>query len=113
MDRATLIRHLIEAESLVSLAHVIVAQQRQLIIDMERDGLDTNMALGLLAEFEECLLHEITDRDRLKTELAAPQLAASSSTPVLIRTVPGAGRESSTFKRNCSIYGYGRPSLTQ
>ena len=63
MDRATLIKHLIEAESLVSLAHVIVAQQRQLIIDIERDGLDTNMALGLLAEFEECLLHEITDRD--------------------------------------------------
>jgi hypothetical protein len=53
------------------LAHVIVAQQRQLIIDMERDDLDTNMALGLLAEFEECLLHEITDRDRLKAELAA------------------------------------------
>ena len=71
MDRATLIRHLIEAESLVSLAHVIVAQQRQLITDMERDGLDTNMVLGLLAEFEECLLHEITDRDRLKAELAA------------------------------------------
>ena len=71
MDRATLIKHLIEAESLVSLAHVIVAQQRQLITDMERDGLDTNMALGLLAEFEECLHHEITDRDRLKGELAA------------------------------------------
>jgi hypothetical protein len=29
------------------------------------------MALGLLAEFEECLFHEITNRDRLKAELAA------------------------------------------
>ena len=71
MDRATLIQHLIEAESLVSLADVVVAQQRQLISDMERDGLDTKLALRLLAEFEEYLLHEIADRDRLKAELAA------------------------------------------
>jgi hypothetical protein len=71
MDRATLIKHLIEAESLVSLADVIVAQQRQVIADMERDGLDTKMALRLLAEFEEYPLHRIVDRDRLKAELAA------------------------------------------
>jgi hypothetical protein len=71
MDRATLIQHLIEAESLVSLADVIVAQQRQLITDMERDGLDTKLALSLLAEFEEYLSQEIADRDRLKAELAA------------------------------------------
>jgi hypothetical protein len=71
MDRATLIKHLIEAESLVSLADVIVAQQRQLIADIERDGLDTKLALRLLAEFEEYLLQEIADRDRLKAELAA------------------------------------------
>ena len=71
MDRAALIRHLIEAESLVSLAHVIVAQQRQVIADMERDGLDTKTALRLLAEFEEYLLHEIAARDRMKAELAA------------------------------------------
>ena len=71
MDRATLIKHLIEAENLVSLSDVIVAQQRQIIADMERDGLDTKMAFRLLAEFEEYLLQEIADRDRLKAELAA------------------------------------------
>jgi hypothetical protein len=71
MDGATLIRHLAEVESLVTLAEVIVAQQHQLIADMERDGTDTRMARQLLIEFEETLSLHIAQRDRLKAQLAA------------------------------------------
>ena len=71
MDRATLIKRLAEVESLVMLAEVIVAQQHQLIADIERDGMDTRMARQLLVEFEEMLSLHIAGRDQLKAELAA------------------------------------------
>jgi len=71
MDRATLIKRLAEVESLVMLGEVIVAQQHQLIADMERDGMDTRMARQLLVEFEETLSLHIAGRDQLKAELAA------------------------------------------
>lgn len=70
-DRAIIEQHLAMAEGHVAKAGELVERQRSLVADLERDGHDTTEARRLLAEFQEIEAMHISDRDRLRRELAS------------------------------------------
>ena len=67
MDRATIELHLASAEEHVALG---ADRQREIIVNLERDGHGAVEAQRLLVYFEEQLAMHVADRDRLRKELA-------------------------------------------
>jgi hypothetical protein len=72
MDRATLQRYLTQADGHVTRAAVIVARQREIIVELKRMGLvaDALQASVLLVTFEAMLAAHSRDRDRLVIAIA-------------------------------------------
>jgi len=69
MDRSALEDHLAAAERHLDEAEWQVTNQRELVAELERDGLDTVEPARLLAELEEVLALHLADRDRLREVL--------------------------------------------
>ncbi|MFZ5672597.1 MAG: hypothetical protein ACOZAM_06495 [Pseudomonadota bacterium] len=65
-----LIDHLAQAERHVAEGRKHIARQVDIIINLENLGHDTATARSLLANFEAIQQMHISDRDRLKRELA-------------------------------------------
>ncbi len=72
MDRAILEQRLAMAERHVARGEQIVAEQRERVAAMERDGHDSPQSRKLLAQFEAIQAMHIADRDRLRTEFESP-----------------------------------------
>ena len=72
MDRDTLKRHLTKVEEQVAIGAQNVAQQRELVAELERDGYDATQAKKMLEQFLEQQALHIADRDRLIKELGEP-----------------------------------------
>ncbi len=70
-DRVQLREHLALAERHVAEGERVVARQREIVAELERDGHDAAAAQArqLLAQFEELLALHVADRDRLRKEL--------------------------------------------
>lgn len=64
-------RHLALAEQHVTEGERIVARQRELLAELQRDGHNTISARELLALFESVQATHTADRDRLRAELAS------------------------------------------
>jgi hypothetical protein len=71
LDGAMIQEHLAQAEEHVALGEHHLARQREIIAQLERDSQDTRDALELLAQFEKLYTQHLTERDRLRAELAA------------------------------------------
>jgi hypothetical protein len=72
MDRRGMIEgHLAQAERHVADGERHVAEQRARVEALSRDGHDTTESLLLLGQFLELQELHVTDRDRLRKELAA------------------------------------------
>ena len=69
MDRATLENALAATEQNLAEAEHQLANKRELVAQLERDGQDTVQPTRRLAELEEVLDAHIADRDRLRKEL--------------------------------------------
>ena len=69
MANAMLENRLAQAERDVSQGQRHIAQQRELIAKLERDGHDTKQAIELLHQFEQLQEMHVADRDRLRKEL--------------------------------------------
>jgi hypothetical protein len=65
-----LAQHLAQAEDDVASGRRAIIRQRELILDLDRDGHETGEARRLLATFEEMQKLHVADRDRLLKELA-------------------------------------------
>ena len=81
MDRAVLLKHLVQAENVVLLGQLHVQRQRQIVAELERNGQDSSRSRNLLGLFEEMLAmhHERCAllRDRLASARPdCPHLAA-------------------------------------
>jgi hypothetical protein len=63
MDHIMLAQHLAEAEEHVVSGRRAIIRQRELILDLERDGHEAAEARRLLATFEEMLKLNMADRD--------------------------------------------------
>jgi hypothetical protein len=70
MDRATLEEHLAHAEELVARGERRIADQRELVAELELGGQDAMQARQLLARYEELQGMLIVNRDRLAEDLA-------------------------------------------
>jgi hypothetical protein len=70
MDKTKIQYHLAQAESHVQLGLSHIAEQHELIVRMDLDGLDTTMAREVLSTFEDIQRSHVADRDRLVRELA-------------------------------------------
>ncbi len=71
MDRATLERHLLEAEMHITEGEHHLVRQREIVAELANDGRDLRSAQALLAQFETMLAHHVADRDRIRADLAA------------------------------------------
>jgi hypothetical protein len=69
MDRDMLQRHLAQAEAHIKTGQKNIARQRELIVQLERDGHDTASAQTALTQFEELQALHIADRERILREL--------------------------------------------
>ena len=69
MDRAMLKDQLEMARSHVALGEKHLARQRELILELYRDGHDTRQARELLKQFEELQALHVSDCKRLEQEL--------------------------------------------
>jgi hypothetical protein len=69
MDRAMIAEHLAQAERHVALGEKDVAEQRERVIILGRDGHDATGAASLLIQFEQLQALHVADRDRLREEL--------------------------------------------
>ena len=69
-DRDLLLRRLAQAEQRVAEGKAFIAQQQQLIVESERDGLDTVEALRLLENFLKLQQSRELDRDQILDELS-------------------------------------------
>jgi uncharacterized coiled-coil protein SlyX len=69
MDRSALQDHLAAAERHLDEAEWQAANQRELVAELERNGLDTAEPARLLAELEDLLAAHVADCDRLRKEL--------------------------------------------
>lgn len=69
MDRAMILNHLNQAHRHVAEGARQVAEQRERVQKLERDGDDTRDSRLLLKQFEELLALHIADRERLEREL--------------------------------------------
>jgi hypothetical protein len=76
MDRATLEEHLALAAAHVAAGERLVARQRELVAQLERDGHDTLEATKVLNQLEQLQALYIADRDRLRKELGLQAGAA-------------------------------------
>jgi hypothetical protein len=63
MDHIMLAQHLAEEEEHVVSGRRAIIRQRELILDLERDGHEAAEARRLLAKFEEVLKLHMADRD--------------------------------------------------
>jgi hypothetical protein len=68
MDRIMLIHHLAQAEEHVASSRRAIIRQRELVLDLERDGQDTGEARRLLATFEDLERLHVADRERVLKE---------------------------------------------
>ena len=69
MDRETTLAHLALADKNVALGERHIAQQEQIVADLDRDGHDTREALALLAVFRRAQAEHVAHRDLLLREL--------------------------------------------
>jgi hypothetical protein len=69
MDRVMIEEHLALAERHVSRGEELIAQQKQRIAEMERDGHDSRLHRELLEQFEEVQRLHLADLARLRNEL--------------------------------------------
>lgn len=69
MDRVILEDHLAAAERHLAEALCEVANQREHVVQLERDGLDTAEPTRLLRQLEELQALHVADRERLLKEL--------------------------------------------
>jgi hypothetical protein len=69
MDRSALEDHLAASERHLDEAEWQLLNQRELVAELERDGLNTAEAVRLLAELEEVLAAHVADCVRLRKEL--------------------------------------------
>jgi hypothetical protein len=69
MDKNTIRDHLALARRHVTEAERHLAQQRELIARLERDGHDASASKDLLGQFEQLYTLHVADRDRLEKEL--------------------------------------------
>lgn len=69
MDRTLLLNHLQLARRHVAESEALVVRQRELVEQLERDGRESDLARGLLLEFEHSLELHRDDLQRLQTEL--------------------------------------------
>jgi hypothetical protein len=70
MGRAIIAEHLAQAEEHVVSGDRAIIRQRELILDLEREGHEPGEARRLLVTFEEVQKLHVADRERLLTELA-------------------------------------------
>lgn len=72
-NRNTIERHLAEAEGHVRLGQRLIDRQKDMVRELERDGHSDAAitARDLLATFEITQKAHVSDRDRLRAELAA------------------------------------------
>ena len=70
MDKQMLERHLAQADEHVAIGRKNIAQQRQIIAELERGGHDTKQAIATLDNFEELQAMHLADWDRIRRELA-------------------------------------------
>ena len=92
MDRKILAQHLAEAEEHVMSDRRAIIQQRELILNLERDGHDTGEARGLLATYEELHEFHLAERDHLLKEFAERTLVSDDG-PGAVTTLVGRGTE--------------------
>jgi hypothetical protein len=72
MEHPALFEHLALAETHVAEGERILARQRRLLAELERDGHDTRTARTLLQSFEQTQASHVAERDRLRAELSGP-----------------------------------------
>jgi cell division protein FtsX len=72
MDRQMILDHLTQAEGHVALGEERITRQREILANLTRDGHReaASRAAELLAQFEQTQTLHISDRDRLRRELA-------------------------------------------
>jgi hypothetical protein len=75
MDRATLRRHLEQADRRCVAGEVVLTRQRLLVDRLRLDGHDTREAENLLKEFERIQGERFADRKRVRSEIAAEDSA--------------------------------------
>jgi hypothetical protein len=71
MDRAVLQDHLAAIDRHIVEAECQIANQRERVAQLERDGHETALDTELLKRFEEVLDLNLADRDRLRKERGA------------------------------------------
>ena len=69
LDRARILAHLALAERHIAEGEKHLRRQEDLILEMQRDGLDTNQALDVLATLRETQALHHHDRERIQREL--------------------------------------------
>jgi hypothetical protein len=69
MDREMLERHLRQAEKHVGASARRVVRQREMVAQLEQEGLDTSTARAFLEQLEDMKQRYIADCDRLRREL--------------------------------------------
>jgi len=77
LETSTIRDHLAIAERHVAEGERHIARQRNVVKQLGEDGHDQKMAFDLLALFEDMQQLHISDRDRLRTELARLQQSDS------------------------------------
>ena len=71
IKRAAMMEHILQAEHHVMLGERHIERQREIVAKLEKtDPQEASRARALLAQFEELQVMHITDRDRLRNELA-------------------------------------------
>ena len=73
MRRAMIEQHLTEIEQLTVHGEEIIARQREIIANLQRDGHDTTKARELLATLEETQRLNVAARERHQQELWSAQ----------------------------------------
>jgi hypothetical protein len=79
VDRKFWEHHLAEAERQIADGERLIARQRKLVVELERDGHDTARGRNLLTQFEELLAAHVSERDRLRAGSISAIFAQSSS----------------------------------
>jgi hypothetical protein len=69
LDRARVLEHLALAERHIAEGEKHLRRQEDLILEMQRDGLDTDQALDVLATLRETQALHHQDRERIQREL--------------------------------------------
>jgi hypothetical protein len=70
LNRTLVSEHLEQARRHVAKAERLLAHQREIIAERERDGHDTARSRQLLDQFEQFYAMHVVERDRLEKELA-------------------------------------------